>query len=125
MSNKKYNICLVCDFFYPRLGGVEMHIYYVALCKHFFLIINNSQGLIERGHKVIIFTHSYDNRAGVRYITNGLKVYYCPFVQFHDQVVFFTFFGTLPLFRKVLIREKIDIVHSHQVFLLTFINFLL
>jgi len=102
MSKNKFNICLVCDFFYPRLGGVEMHIYYLALC------------LIERGHKVIIFTHSYDTRAGVRYITNGIKVYYSPFVQFHDQVVFFTFYGTLPLFRKILIREKIDIVHSHQ-----------
>ena len=26
-KNKRYNIMLVCDFFYPNLGGVEMHIY--------------------------------------------------------------------------------------------------
>lgn len=24
---KKYKVLLVCDFFYPNLGGVEMHIY--------------------------------------------------------------------------------------------------
>lgn len=39
---------------------------------------------MERGHKVIIITHKYDNRAGVRYMTNGLKVYYCPFVPAHE-----------------------------------------
>jgi len=26
-KREKYNICMVCDFFYPRLGGVEMHIF--------------------------------------------------------------------------------------------------
>jgi len=71
--------------------------------------------LIERGHKVIIVTHAYGNRLGVRYMTNGIKVYYCPVVTFHGQVTWPNFFQFLPLFRKILIREKIDIVHSHQV----------
>lgn len=54
---------MVSDFFYPNMGGVEEHIF------------NLSQCLISRGHKVIVLTHSYGERVGVRYMTNGLKVW--------------------------------------------------
>lgn len=30
-KKEKYNICMCCDFFYPRLGGVEMHIFQLSL----------------------------------------------------------------------------------------------
>jgi phosphatidylinositol glycan class A protein len=53
---------MVSDFFYPNMGGVEEHIF------------NLSQCLISRGYKVIVLTHSYGERVGVRYMTNGLKV---------------------------------------------------
>ena len=53
---------MVSDFFYPNMGGVEEHIF------------NLSQCLISRGHKVIVMTHSYGDRVGIRYMTNGLKV---------------------------------------------------
>ncbi len=43
----KYNILFVCDFFYPNLGGVEMHIFQLAQC------------LLERGHKVVVLTNMY------------------------------------------------------------------
>lgn len=36
----RHCICMVCDFFYPRLGGVEMHIWSLAQC------------LLKMGHKV-------------------------------------------------------------------------
>lgn len=98
----KHTVAFVCDFFYPRLGGVEMHQYQLAQC------------LMERGHKVVIVTHAYGNRSGVRYLTNGLKVYYCPLVPFVDQCSFPTCFGFLPLLRTILIREKVEIVHAHQ-----------
>jgi phosphatidylinositol glycan class A protein len=62
---REYRIAMVCDFFYPRMGGVEMHIWSL------------SQHLIRLGHKVIVVTHSYDNRKGVRYMPENLKVYYC------------------------------------------------
>jgi phosphatidylinositol glycan class A protein len=66
MSTSSYNICIVSDFFYPRLGGVELHQYQLA------------QGLIKRGHKVVIVTGTYGQgnnvRQGIRYMTNGLKV---------------------------------------------------
>jgi len=53
---------MVSDFFYPNIGGVESHIYQLSQC------------LLDRGHKVIIVTHFYGDRNGVRYLTNGLKV---------------------------------------------------
>ncbi|EGR34242.1 hypothetical protein IMG5_019260 [Ichthyophthirius multifiliis] len=101
-SNEKFNICMCCDFFYPRLGGVEMHIFSLSL------------ELIRLGHKVIIVTNTYGDRQGVRYITNGLKVYYTPMAPFTDQAIFPSIWSFLPLFRKILIREKIQIVHAHQ-----------
>ena len=65
VSRKRHRIAMVCDFFYPRLGGVEMHIWSL------------SQHLIRLGHKVIVITHGYENRKGVRYMPGPLKVYYC------------------------------------------------
>jgi phosphatidylinositol glycan class A protein len=97
-----HRIAMVCDFFYPRHGGVEMHIWSLAQC------------LMQRGHKVIVITHSYGGRKGIRYMTNGLKVYYTPIVPFVDQNSFPTSIAMFPLFRKILIRERIDIVHGHQ-----------
>ena len=93
---------MVSDFFYPNMGGVEMHIWSLAQC------------LIERGHKVIVVTHAYKGRQGVRYMTNGLKVYYLPLSVFYDQLILPTFYAFLPLFRNILIRENISIVHGHQ-----------
>eukprot|EP00939_MAST-03C_sp_MAST-3C-sp1_P002870 g2870.t1 len=93
---------MVCDFFYPSLGGVEMHIWSL------------SQSLIRRGHKVIVITHAYGDRSGVRYMTNGLKVYYTPLATMVDRVTLPTFFCFFPLFRQILIREGIEVVHCHQ-----------
>lgn len=55
-------ILIVTDFFYPNIGGVESHVY------------NLSQCLMDTGHRVVIMTHAYGDRTGVRYLTNGLKV---------------------------------------------------
>ncbi|KAK3104858.1 hypothetical protein FSP39_011824 [Pinctada imbricata] len=54
---------MVSDFFYPNMGGVESHIYQLSQC------------LLERGHKVIVVTHAYGDRSGIRYLTNGLKAF--------------------------------------------------
>jgi len=93
---------MVCDFFYPRMGGVEMHIWSL------------SQHLIRLGHKVIVVTHSYANRKGVRYMPENLKVYYCPFIPMTDQDILPTMTATFPLWRNIMIREGIEIVHTHQ-----------
>ena len=74
--------------------------------------------LIERGHKVVIITHAHththQDRTGVRYMTNGLKVYYLPRPVVYDQVTFPATLSLFPLLRNILIRECIDIVHGHQ-----------
>ncbi|CAM9869731.1 unnamed protein product, partial [Ascophyllum nodosum] len=98
----RYRVCIVCDFFYPRLGGVEMHIWSLSQC------------LLRRGHGVVIVTHAYDNRKGVRYMTNGLKVYYVPMVPLVDSDCMPTLCAFFPLFRHILIRERITLVHGHQ-----------
>ncbi|KAI9284859.1 hypothetical protein BC943DRAFT_343311 [Umbelopsis sp. AD052] len=99
-----YNICMVSDFFYPNVGGVESHLYQL------------SQRLSQRGHKVIIVTHSYGQRTGVRYLTNGLKVYYVPTMVIYSSATFPNLYGFFPIFRNIVIRENIDIVHGHGAF---------
>lgn len=61
-------------------------------------------------------THAYGKRSGVRYMTGGLKVYYIPWKPFVMQNTLPTFYGTLPVIRTILIREKISLVHGHQAF---------
>ncbi|KAJ1525168.1 hypothetical protein ONE63_010001 [Megalurothrips usitatus] len=100
----RHQICMVSDFFYPNVGGVEEHIY------------NLSQCLRRRGHKVIVMTHSYNDRVGVRYMTDGLKVYYLPITVFYNQCVLPTMIASLPLIRYIFIRESISIVHGHSAF---------
>ena len=99
-----YKICLICDFFYPNMGGVESHLYQLAQC------------LLEQGHKVIIVTHSYGNRTGIRFMANYLKVYYLPIKPFYNQAVLPTIVGSLPYLRFIFNSEKIQIVHGHSAF---------
>ena len=44
------------------MGGVESHLYQLAQC------------LLEKGHTVVIVTHAYGNRTGIRFMANYLKV---------------------------------------------------
>ncbi|KAM4048199.1 phosphatidylinositol N-acetylglucosaminyltransferase subunit A [Anomaloglossus baeobatrachus] len=101
---RTHRICMVSDFFYPNMGGVESHIYQLSQC------------LIERGHKVIIVTHAYGDRTGIRYLTNGLKVYYLPLKVMYNQSTATTLLHSLPLLRYIFVREKVSLVHSHSSF---------
>ncbi|KAF7562418.1 hypothetical protein G7046_g1718 [Stylonectria norvegica] len=101
MTRRSYNIAMVSDFFFPQPGGVESHIYQLA------------SKLIDRGHKVIIITHAYDDRKGVRYLTNGIKVYHVPFLVIYRAASFPTVFSFFPIMRNICIRERIEIVHGH------------
>ncbi|XP_014272828.1 phosphatidylinositol N-acetylglucosaminyltransferase subunit A [Halyomorpha halys] len=104
MTKDIARICMVSDFFYPNVGGVEEHIF------------NLSQCLISMGFKVIVVTHSYKDRVGIRYMSCGLKVYYLPIKTFYNQCVLPTMIASLPLIRYILIREEITIVHGHSAF---------
>ena len=72
---RKHRVAMVCDFFYPSNGGVENHIHQLAQC------------LLQQGHKVIVVTHQYGSRKGVRWLAGGLKVYYVPFAAVYDRCV--------------------------------------
>ena len=95
---------MASDFFYPNTGGVESHIYQLSQC------------LLRKGHKVILITHAYGERTGIRYMTSGLKVYYLPFWVVYNQCTLPTLFTSFPLIRYILIREQINIVHGHSAF---------
>ena len=98
------NILLVSDFFYPNVGGVEMHIYQLSL-------------RLRKRHKLVILTHAYGDRVGVRYLTCGVKVYYIPALLVADgQVGFPSVYSTFPIFRHIIIREQIQVLHAHQAF---------
>ncbi|OAP64328.1 hypothetical protein AYL99_00300 [Fonsecaea erecta] len=96
-----YNIAMVSDFFFPQPGGVESHIYQL------------STKLIDRGHKVVVITHAYEGRTGIHYLTNGLKVYHVPFLIIYRETTMPTVFSFFPIFRNIIIREEIQIVHGH------------
>ena len=66
--------------------------------------------------QVILITGTYNNeRQGVRFMTNGLKVYYTPQMSFVDQASMPLFFTFWPMFRSIVLREHVDIIHGHQV----------
>ena len=100
----RLTVAMVSDFFYPNVGGVESHIY------------NLSQCLLERGHKVIVVTHYYEDRVGIRYMTNMLKVYYLPIVPFYNKSILPTIFCSLPYLRRIFLTERVNIVHGHSAF---------
>lgn len=49
-------------------------------------------------------------------MTHGLKVYYVPWKTMFMQSTFPSLYGSFPIVRTVLIRERISIVHGHQAF---------
>ncbi|XP_055354714.1 phosphatidylinositol N-acetylglucosaminyltransferase subunit A-like [Paramacrobiotus metropolitanus] len=103
-SREHLNICMVSDFFYPNVGGIESHIYQLSYC------------LQKRGHRVIIVTHMYGSRVGVRFISGGIKVYYLPIPPFHDQIIFPTMIVALPALRYIFLENDIHVVHGHSAF---------
>uniref|UniRef100_A0A8C4WYM5 phosphatidylinositol N-acetylglucosaminyltransferase n=1 Tax=Eptatretus burgeri TaxID=7764 RepID=A0A8C4WYM5_EPTBU len=104
VSSMPHSICMVSDFFHPNAGGVESHVYQLSQC------------LVERGHRVVVVTHAYGDRAGIRYLTNGLRVYYLPLRPMYNQATAPTLFHSLALLRCVFIREHVTVVHAHSAF---------
>ncbi len=86
------------------MGGVENHIYYLSQC------------LIKLGHRVVIVTHTYGDRQGIRHLPNDLKVYYLPFANMALQTTYPTLFFSLPFYYDLFNRERIDLVHGHSAF---------
>jgi len=97
-------IAMVSDFFYPNSGGVESHIFQLSQC------------LLELGHRVVVVTHAYDDRVGIRYMTGYLKVFYLPIIPFYNKSVLPTIICSLPYLRHIFLTEMVTIVHGHSAF---------
>lgn len=102
---RSLTIAMVCDFFYPQFGGVESHLFQLSQC------------LMARGHRVIVVTHAYGpGRQGVRWLTNGMRVYHLPFPVVYQSSAFPYLYMQFALLRNILIREQVDVVHGHGAF---------
>ncbi|KAK4704327.1 hypothetical protein P7C70_g1881, partial [Phenoliferia sp. Uapishka_3] len=115
---------MICDYFFPKVGGVESHIYSLASAlaqlDHKVRLRRVDDGATTSNcilhRQVIIITHSYPPRSGVRYLPYGIKVYHIPVHPLPPTHVHATlpgFFTALPYVRNILIREKIDVLHAH------------
>ncbi|KDD73335.1 hypothetical protein H632_c2281p0, partial [Helicosporidium sp. ATCC 50920] len=95
---------MVSDFFYPSTGGVESHMYCLAQC------------LIARGHRVTVATHCHGAPARHMIGPNGLRVIYLPRAPAALCATLPTLLPSLPLLRRLLLRERPSVVHCHQAF---------
>lgn len=95
---KRYKIALVCDWYLPRIGGLELHLYDLA------------RALNERGHEahiICVIPGPSEDR--------GIKVHRLP-------VPMLPFLKTVrnpqaaSELEQVLLRERFDIVHAHNAF---------
>lgn len=98
---RKLNIAMVTDYYYPSTGGIETHIRYL------------SKTLIERGHKVIIITHSALNMEESPEFEH-LKVYALDLPIVAMNTSFPTLFSNFQIYKKIFTEEEIEIVHGHQ-----------
>ena len=96
------SVLLISDFFYPKVGGVEVHIYQLAV------------SLIRLGCKVTVLTHHKKNRQGIKYMGNGIKVYFTPLITLYDDSSLPILLGALKILREICYTEKVDIIHCHQ-----------
>ncbi|XP_953394.1 glycosyl transferase, putative [Theileria annulata] len=103
VKKRPISVLIVTEYFFPTIGGVERHVYKLA------------EYLIKFGLKVVIFTRNFGNRrVGIRYLSNGIKVYHHWNVMFLPPSTTPTFFDAFPYYRSVLIRENVDIIHMHM-----------
>jgi phosphatidylinositol N-acetylglucosaminyltransferase subunit A len=64
---------------------------------------------------VVVLTHAHQQRTGIRYLANGVKIYYAPLPPFAEDVVLPVFVDFINVFRHVVVREGVTVVHGHQV----------
>lgn len=89
---------MVTEFFYPRCGGVEMHV--LSLCKT-LLSMNYHVLLYTANKQVIVITRYDDNHIGYELLDDTLPVYYLPLEDMTMGTVFPYFFVWMPMLRRV------------------------
>ena len=96
---KKPKIALVCDWFLPRVGGIELQISDLA------------HELANRGFDVCVITTT---PGPVDY--DGIPVHRLNEVMIPGVPVAAPFLWKIMSFRRLLERERIDVVHAHGMF---------
>lgn len=129
---------MATDFFYPSFGGIEEHVYNLSQILlrrgHKVNSLPAHRQRLNYGSKtiphqlsaacvlfyfrvqIIIITHCYGGSHGVRYLSNGLKVYYLPIKVFYNNAILPTMICNVPLLRNILLREQVQVVHGHSAF---------
>jgi phosphatidylinositol glycan class A protein len=102
INKKPLSVLLICDFFYPRIGGVEVHIFQLACA------------LLRLGCRVSVLAHHHKDRQGLRIMGNGIKVYFNQLISMHDDTSYPILYGCQKVMREIVIKDEIDIVHLHQ-----------
>lgn len=123
MAPRALVVVLVSDFFYPRVGGVETHIWALAQAlqeqSHRLCASNAASGMSTLTVRPIILTHAYGggSRVGVRFMGSSargaVKVYYIPAQPLADDVCVPSYFAHLRTLYHIFTRERVDIVHGH------------
>ena len=101
-KKRQLSVLLISDLFYPKIGGVEVPIYQLAV------------SLIRLGCKVTVLTHHRKNRQGIKYMGNGIKVYFTPLMSLYDDSSYPILYGALKIIREICFTERINIIHCHQ-----------
>ncbi len=101
MERKKLRIALVSDAYYPHVGGIQEHIYHLGI------------ELKKRGHYVKVITGSSgDNSAPEKLDVIRIgKVFQFPANKSFSKATIG--FGIVRKIRRVLEKERFDIVHVH------------
>jgi len=94
-----FNLCLISDFFFPEIGGIQTHIYDLALTA------------IERGYKVTIVT-TVGKDFSIEHI-GKIRVVRVPFPKYSG---FVGIAGLANRYEKILHKLKPDIIHAHHAF---------
>ena len=94
-----YHLCLVTDFFYPEIGGVQTHVQDLAMTA------------LKNGYDVSIIT-TVGRKFSVEYI-DALKIVRVPFPKYSG---FVGIAGLESKYKKIMSRLKPDIVHAHHAF---------
>src|SRR5262245_8457574 len=98
LALKRYKIALVCDWYLPRIGGLELHLYDLA------------RELNARGHEahiICVISGPTEDR--------GIKVHRLPVPMLPFLKTVRNPAAALEL-ERVLRRERFDIVHAHNAF---------
>lgn len=102
---------MITEFFYPRCGGVEVHV--LSLCKS-LLSMDYHVRLWIAYKQVIVITRYDDNHIGYELLDDILPVYYLPLEDMTMGTVFPYFFVWMPMLRRVLTCMFVSLVDTPQ-----------